>query len=127
MADIRAQHIKTGEIKNLPEKVFKQVQHKYKFLSYVDDPNVQPPQPQGNVAAQAVVDNMAGVAKVTIVSEDVVTNVTGGDYTLDKQVEQALTPEEETLEQLRLRYAAVTGKKPGNKSKLTLQKELNDK
>jgi len=108
MADIRAQHIKTGEIKNLPEKVFKQVQHKYKFLSYVDDPNVQPPQPLTNVAAQDVVDNMAGVAKVSMVEQE------------------AFEAPEETIEELRLRYAAVTGKKPGNKSKLTLQKELNN-
>ena len=125
MADIRAQHIKTGEIKNLPEKVFKQVQHKYKFLSYVDDPNVQPPQPRKE-AAQAVVDNAGATTRDVrnVILEEEAKDLR---YTIDKQMEQALTSEEETLEQLRLRYAAVTGKKPGNKSKLTLQKELNDK
>jgi len=104
--DIKCQHIKTGEIKELPEKVFAQVQHKYKFLSFVQDPNVKPlpPQPVASPVVPPVAANKEEGPDGGLVDEEVV----------------------ETIEELRARYVETTGKKAGNKSRLTLQKELNE-
>jgi hypothetical protein len=99
--DVRVKHIKTGEIKELPEKVFQQVQHKYKFLSYVQDPNVVPP---------------------SIQKEDVPPVADNGGLTQEHAIANTV---EESLQELRERYTATTGKKPGIKLRATLEKELN--
>ena len=104
--DIKCQHITTGEVKTLPEKVFAQVQHKYKYLATVaaegiESPNALPPPPVANAVVPVVVDKEGGREYDGIESS-------------------------KTLEEVRQHYWEATGKKPGNKGRLTLQKEINE-
>lgn len=109
--DIKCQHIKSREIKVLPEKVFNQVQHKYKFIEYVND------------VVETTQSDAPNASYLPEESKDA-RLVVGDDYGFGAVKNSELL--EETHEQLKIRYANATGKKPGNKSKATLQKELNE-